>query len=182
MPSISYNLTATNGTPPFAVSVKKLGEVPVFERCTTCQATQVGANTENYNGTGLAKGVNHTMILEVSKAGCGTQTVNFNHCCPSTGGSLNCPTGAINVGSRTFTLSGFDGIIAVVWSVNNGGTVQSGQSTLDATINFPSAGTYTVTATITDECGRNSPINCILSVQSVPCSLSLSVTGVNACS
>lgn len=180
MPSVSYNLTATNGTPPFAVSVKKSGETT--ERCTTCQATQVGANTENYNGTGLAKGINHTMVLQVSKSGCGTQTSNFNHCCPSTGGSLNCPTGAINVGTRVFTLSGFDGSIAVTWSANNGATLVSGQNTLDATFNFPSAGSYTVTATITDDCGRNAPITCTLTAQNVACSLALSVTGVNACS
>lgn len=182
MPSVSYNLTATNGTPPFAVSVKKSGDTTNTERCTTCQATQVGANTETYSGTGLSKGVAHTMVLQVSKSGCGTQTSNFTHCCSSTGGSLNCPTGAINVGTRVFTLSGFDGIIAVTWSANNGATLVSGQNTLDATFNFPSAGSYTVTATITDDCGRNAPITCNLTAQNVACTLALSVTGVNACS
>lgn len=180
MPSISYNVTATNGTPPFAVSVKKSGEST--ERCTTCQATQVGANVENYNATGLNKGVSHTMVLEISKSGCGNSSINFNHCCPTTGGSLNCPSGVINVGTRTFTLSGFDGPIAVTWSVSAGASLVSGQNTLDATFNFPTAGNYVVTATITDECGRNSPVTCSLTTQNVPCTLALSVTGVNACS
>jgi hypothetical protein len=177
MPSVSYNLTTTTGAPPFDVSVRKSGEST--DRCTACRALVVGANAEPYIDAGLTKGVSHAMILQVSKSGCGTQTSNFTHCCASTGGSLNCPTTAINVGQRAFNLSGFIGTIAVNWSVSNGATLVNGQSSLDPTFNFPTAGNYTVTATITDECGRSSPIACTVNVQNVSCTLVLAVTGVN---
>lgn len=59
------------------------------------------------------------------------------------------------IGNQGYSVAAVSGATGYTWSVSGGGSVTGGQSTTNATINWTTAGTYTVSVTATNPCGSS---------------------------
>ncbi len=81
---------------------------------------------------------------------------------PVTTGSIAGDT-SVCTGNEVYTITPVANATSYTWAISGGGSISNGQGTNSATINWTTAGTYTVSVSATNNCGSST--NAVLTVQ-----------------
>lgn len=166
--SESYTISAVSGASSYNWSVSGGGSI-------TGSGTSATVNWTTSGGP-------YTISVTATN-GCGTSsprtlTVNVQPGPPTSIGSI---TGNTNVcvGSQNYSIPTVAGATNYTWSVSGGGSVTGGQGTTNATVNWTSGGTYTVSVTASNSCGNISATPLTVTVASAPPATPGPITGVD---
>lgn len=168
----TYPVTVQQGPPTVTAGVTGNNfPCPVAE---TYTVTVSGATTYNWSvsgggtitGNGASATVSwttvggpYTVSVDATNS-CGTAssstTVNVQQGPPASPNPIvgNSP---VCVGSQQYAVQPVQNATGYTWSVSGGGSVTGGQGTANATINWISAGVYTVSVTANNACGNSAP-------------------------
>ncbi|MEJ8803940.1 Ig-like domain-containing protein [Pontibacter sp. H249] len=132
----------TTAAPKFLL--KKVGKYKI-----TLKATN-GCSTHTISKEVTVKGLPTVAFKNATLEACGSFTVDYNN--------------RLNITANNGTISGY------TWAVNNGATFTGGTNSTSTNpkINFPAAGTYTVSVTIRNECGNSSTATQTVTVNPIP--------------
>jgi gliding motility-associated-like protein len=72
------------------------------------------------------------------------------------------------IGNRTYSIAPVANATSYVWAVSGGGSVVSGQGSLNPTIQWTTAGNYTISVTATNSCGNSGPATLPVRVTDAP--------------
>ncbi len=168
----TYPVTVLQGPPTVTVGVGgNTSPCPVSE---TYTVTVSGASNYTWSvsgggtitGNGASATVNwttpggpYTISVDATNS-CGTAssstTVNVQQGAPVSPNPIigNSP---VCIGTAQYGIQSVPNASGYTWSVSGGGTVAGGQGTENATINWISGGTYTVSVTTNNACGNSAP-------------------------
>lgn len=123
----------------------------------TLPAGWTGSSTSNTITSTV--GLNSGNILVTANNNCGASsaqslaiTVNS---VPSQPGAISGNTTVATGQSITYSINPVPGATNYSWMINGGGTITSGQNTNSITVNWASAGNYTLTVNATNTCGTS---------------------------
>jgi hypothetical protein len=83
---------------------------------------------------------------------------------PAIPASISGTSNICGTGNQNYSVTPVGGATGYTWSVSGGGNVAGGQGTTNATINWTTAGTYTVSVTADTSCGSSQPRTLIVNV------------------
>lgn len=146
-----------------------------------------GGGTISGSGTSAtvnwtASGGPYTISVTASNS-CGTSAVrtlqvNVQPGPPTTIGAISGQTN-ICVGSQPYSVPTVAGATTYTWSVSGGGSITGGQGSSNATINWTSAGTYTVSVTASNGCGSVNATPITVTVTGAPPATPGPISGTN---
>ncbi|MBX2902046.1 MAG: PKD domain-containing protein [Chitinophagales bacterium] len=141
----TYSITPVAGASSYQWSVSNGGTI-----------TQ-GQGTTSINVNWTTPGGIYTVSVQASND-CGnasnTLSVMVQNPPPAQPGAIVGDT-SVCVGSKTYSIGPVANATSYTWAVSGGGTITQGQGALNPTINWTTAGTYTVSVTATNSCGSS---------------------------
>lgn len=167
---------------------------PGSENYTIAAVTNATSYTWTVSGGGTISGSGTSATVNWTSSGSYTVSVTATNSCGTSAAqtlqvtvqagpptSIGAITGQTNVcvGSQPYSVPTVTGATTYTWSISGGGSITGGQGTTNATINWTSAGTYTVSVTASNGCGQVSATPISVTVAGAPPATPGPITGTN---
>lgn len=142
---------------------------------------QGGQGTSAISVNWTTSGGPYTVSVTASNA-CGSAsnstTVNVQQGAPAAPASIT-GNNDVCIGNQNYSVTPVSGATGYTWSVSGGGSVTGGQGSANATINWTTAGTYTVSVVATNACGNSAPTTLSVNVTAAQPTNLGTITGIS---